>query len=470
MPRARAVAAGGLGLVVLSAVLVGWAGTRPGFDPYGWLVWGRQTLRWSLDTNGAPSWKPLPFLFTVPYAVLGRFALNAWMVTVVAISAGAPLLAGRIAYRLTGSDSHDRRPALVAAVVAGMAVLAIRGYPHYALSAQSDTVIVALCLGAIDSHLSGRPRIAFTLGVLASLGRPEAWPFLGLYALWAFRAIPRMRLLVLAGLALIPLLWFGIPAFTANSPFVAGNLALHSGRAVQGNKVYGVIDRFLDLTPWPLQAAALAAVVLAALRRDKLTLTAAAAAIGWVLIEIGFAFRGWPAIDRYMYEAAGLMAVLPGVVVGRALAACLQPRARGVAVVGGLAVVLLLGALAPALVSRARGERADLAKERLRARQIDNLQALITRLGGAARVLGCGTAVANIEFQSVAAWQLGTNVGRIGYHPGRLRRRRGPFVVFSPRKLGWRARTVRVRRACRGLDTVSPTRSRRARLERPPGV
>ena len=26
------------------------------------------------------------------------------------------------------------------------------------------------------------------LGVLASLGRPEVWPFLGLYAIWAWRA------------------------------------------------------------------------------------------------------------------------------------------------------------------------------------------------------------------------------------------------------------------------------------------
>ena len=114
------------------------------------------------------------------------------------------MFAGRIAYRLTGGRAperplgRDRR----AAVFAGVGVLVItdgtQGYWHYLLSAQSDPMIVALCLGAIDCHLSGRPRWAFALGALASLGRPEVWPFLGLYVIWAWRAIPSMRRLIVA--------------------------------------------------------------------------------------------------------------------------------------------------------------------------------------------------------------------------------------------------------------------------------
>jgi len=30
---------------------------------------GHQTLAGNLNTNAAPSWKPLPYLFTVPYAI-----------------------------------------------------------------------------------------------------------------------------------------------------------------------------------------------------------------------------------------------------------------------------------------------------------------------------------------------------------------------------------------------------------------
>ncbi len=66
--------------------------------------------------------------------------------------------------------------------------------PHYVLSAQSDPLIVSLCLGAVDCHCRGRPRWAFVLLVLASLGRPEVWPFIAVYAIWAWRAVPSMRM------------------------------------------------------------------------------------------------------------------------------------------------------------------------------------------------------------------------------------------------------------------------------------
>ena len=49
---------GAIGLLLVSFVVVLWAGVRPGYDPYGWLTWGKLTLHGMLDTNGAPSWKP----------------------------------------------------------------------------------------------------------------------------------------------------------------------------------------------------------------------------------------------------------------------------------------------------------------------------------------------------------------------------------------------------------------------------
>ena len=90
-----------VGLVLLSTLLVVVARTRPGFDPYGWLVWGHQTLAANLDTNAAPSWKPLPYLFTVPYALAGHYQLWLWMITAAAVSLSGVVFAGRIAYRLT---------------------------------------------------------------------------------------------------------------------------------------------------------------------------------------------------------------------------------------------------------------------------------------------------------------------------------------------------------------------------------
>ena len=199
----------GVAIGVLSVAVVVWARTRPGFDPYGWLVWGHQTLHLALDTNAAPSWKPLPYLFTVPFAVFGHYAVYLWLVTVVAFSLGGSVFAGRIAYRLVagepgGSDGAqvDRRGRIagwVAAVVAGVGVLLIAGDSHVILSGQSDPMIVALCLGAIDMQLSRRYRWALAFWLLASLGRPEAWPFLGLYVIWAWRAVPSMRRMLIGG-------------------------------------------------------------------------------------------------------------------------------------------------------------------------------------------------------------------------------------------------------------------------------
>ncbi|MDQ6728872.1 MAG: hypothetical protein M3022_00845, partial [Actinomycetota bacterium] len=90
------------GILVASIVLVLWAGTRPGFDPYGWLSWGHQTRAGNLDTNAAPSWKPLPYLFTTAFAFAGHYEMRLWMFTSAAISLAGVVFAARIAYKLTG--------------------------------------------------------------------------------------------------------------------------------------------------------------------------------------------------------------------------------------------------------------------------------------------------------------------------------------------------------------------------------
>jgi hypothetical protein len=185
-------------LLVISLIIVVAARTRPGYDPYGWLVWGKLTIHLKLDTNGAPSWKPLPYLFTLPYAVAGHYALWLWMVTSVAISLSGLIFAWRIAFRLTAADPARRYAAYVAGLFAAGLVLALQDplgytYTHFILSAESDTMIVAICLAAVDFHLSGRHRWAFWLWWLGALGRPEVWPFWVLAGLWLWRAAPGYR-------------------------------------------------------------------------------------------------------------------------------------------------------------------------------------------------------------------------------------------------------------------------------------
>ncbi len=429
-------------LGVLSAAVVVWARTRPGFDPYGWLVWGHQTLAANLDTNAAPSWKPLPYLFTVPYALAGHYQLWLWMITSVAVSLSGVVFAGRIAYRLTDAPPERRYAGVIAAVFAGIALLGITNYSHYILSYQSDPMIVALCLGAIDCHLSGRPRWAFVLAVLASLGRPEVWLFAGLYTLWAWRAIPSMRPLIAAGVLLLVLLWFGIPALTSRTPFVAAANALDSGRRLQNDQVFGTIGRFLDLHAAPLEIAAVLSVALALLRRDWVTLVLAGAVVAWIVVEIAFVLHGWPGLGRYMFEAAGVMVVVAAVFVGGVLSEPLPlPSARPTTIPGWVApalVALIVIGLVPTAVSRARTEHKDLRTQRVRTDQINGLGSTINELGGAARFRPCGEPLTRLEDQSILAWTLRRNVSAIGFKYGPAIASGRAIVLFTPRsERGW---------------------------------
>jgi hypothetical protein len=398
-----------LGVVVFSVVLVRLTGTRPGYDPYGWLVWGYQTLHLSLDLGGAPSWKPFTYLFNVPFALFGHWALWLWMVTSVASALGGCIFAGRIAYRLTNADREHRYAAIAAGV----------------------------CLAAIDCHLCGHHRWAFGLGVLAALGRPEVWPFVGLYAVWAWLTIPSMRWFIYAGLALIPLLWFGVPTITNHRPNIAGQLALASPRELHGNKVIGTIDRFTALTYLPVQLAALAAVIWAAFRRERTVLILGAAVAVWVVVEIAFALHGWPGVPRYLFEPAGVMIALSGVLVGWLLIDASRLRPGWPSWIGVPVVALLVLSLLPGALTQARAEHKDVLHERARTVQIKRLSATLNALGGYQHVLACGRPVTNVEYVSIMAWYTKLNTGKVGHRPKFEQRQTYPIVLFTPLRNGW---------------------------------
>jgi hypothetical protein len=433
----------GLGVVAISIAFVVWSDMRPGYDAYGWLVWGRQTLHWDLDTNGAPSWKPLTFLFTVPYSLLGGLSLWLWMVTAVAAGLSGSVFAARIAFGLT-AGAQRRLAAWGAAVFAGLGILGLDGYWQLVLQANSDPMVVSLCLAAIDLQLSGRPRTAFAALVLAALGRPEVWPFVALYALWAWRARTSMRPLAAAGLAIIPILWFSVPALTSHSLLTPGDLALNSAHALHGSKIMGVIGRFLDLNELPVRLAALLAVVLAVVRRDRATLLLAGAACLWVAIEIGFALHGWSAVPRYMAEPAAIVVVLAGAAVGQLLAAA--PQATVMASwAAPVIVMVLVGSLVPAARTRARAVDEQIREVRSGTIKIKRLQAVIDRDGGGARIRACGQPVGDVGYQSILAWDLGMNVGNVGYLPGRSINQGHPIVLFKRHQLGWTVRPIHTR-------------------------
>ena len=185
---------------------------------------------------------------------------------------------------------------------------------HYVLSAQSDPLIASLCLGAVDCHLSERPR----LGVRAARARLAG----------AARGVAvhrRVRDLGLArgaldaldggrrGAVVVLALWFGVPALTSRSFFQAGSNALGLGARDPRQQGDGHHQPLLR-PPRDLARAAGAAVGRRwrVLHRDRATLILAGAAVAWVIVEIAFALHGWPGVPRYMFPAAAAMVVVAG--------------------------------------------------------------------------------------------------------------------------------------------------------------
>ena len=426
-----------VGLLLVSFAIVLYARTRPGYDPYGWLVWGKLTLHLKLDTNGAPSWKPLPYLFTVPYALFGHYALWLWMVTSVAISLSGLIFAWRIAFRLTYSRPERRYASYVAGLFAAAFLLALQdpvgnySYVHYILSAESDTMIVSLCLLAIDLHLSGHHKAAFWIWWLASLGRPEVWPFYGLAGVWLWWKRPSYRWWLYGSLFALAFLWFGIPGLTSKSLLTAGNVAENSPREIHGNKITGVITRFHELLPNTIWVLAVLTIAWAAWKRRIAILVVAGGVLLWVLIEMAFALHGFPAVPRYMFEAGAVVGILAAVFIGRIvhelprLLSSLADRVAG-GVGGGpiparlatalgtwgtvVAVVIVSGSMLGAAHRQERLERVDLRHERARTVLIGRLSGVVKTLG-ASNIFACGQPNIPIEYQSMFAWYAGVKTG-----------------------------------------------------------
>jgi hypothetical protein len=332
---------------------------------------------------------------------------------------------------------------------------------HYILSVQSDPMIVTFVLAGVDQYLSGRPRWAFWLGVMAALGRPEAWCMLAPYSLYVWLRIPSMRRMVAAGWLLILFFWFGIPTITNHRPFVSAQLAERSPRKLTNGVILGTLGRFTELQYLPMWIAALITVAWAAIRRNWLALWLAGAAVLWVIVEIAFAYHGWPALGRYMFEPAAVAAVLAGAAIGLLLNELPRLRRELPRWIGIPVVAVLIGALVPGAIARMRAEHRDLRHERARTHQIALLQTTTNALGGARHIQNCGQPVTDVTYVSALAWLYHRNVGSVGglqqhVEAAELANPALPKVLFKPLSGGgwavrpWHTRPSQLAR-CRGL-------------------
>ncbi len=304
-------------LALLSAAVLP---TVPSYDPWSWIVWGKEATDPHLNFTvaGGPSWKPLPVLFTAVYGLFGGASPTLWVIT--SRTGGLMAFAGayRLAARLLRGDA-GRSGAIVAGLVAAIGIALTQEWAYYMFRGTSEPLLVGLTVWAVDRHLEGRLHWAFVLGVAASLIRPEWWPFVGLYAIWLWlRSGLKGRVLILAGLFSIPFFWFGPPWIGTGQPLIAASHAKDYNGHLGSDPFLEVLRRGADLQVLPSLVFGVVALVLAWFReRDWLVLGLGAAALAWWVLVVGMTLDGYPGLERFFLPAAALTCVLSGVGVVR---------------------------------------------------------------------------------------------------------------------------------------------------------
>src|SRR3954467_5781801 len=160
--------------------------SAPTYDPWAWIVWGREVLHLDLSTVDGPSWKPLPVLLTTPFGLFGGLAPDLWLFVARAGTIAGAWFVFRLARRLGGTPAG-----LAAAVPYAIAPWTLRN----GAMGNSEGLLVAPTPAGVARALDGRYRGAFAIGLGAALLRPETWPFLGLYGLWLLWRRPQARAL-----------------------------------------------------------------------------------------------------------------------------------------------------------------------------------------------------------------------------------------------------------------------------------
>src|SRR3954471_11598142 len=377
----------------------------PTYDPWAWIIWGREVLHGDLVTTTGPSWKPLPVIFTTPFSLLGDDgAPLAWIV----IARAGGILAFAMAYRL-----GSRLAGPIAGLIAAAALFLADDFIFNFARGNSEGILVALCLWAIERHLDGRPRDAFLLGLGAALLRPEVWPFIalyGLYLIWRERTRGSVVLVLAGGLGLA-LLWF-VPEY-----FGSGDFFRAAARARQPNPdsaafaahpFIEVFNRSASVLSPPVYVGGVIATVAALwafVKRREDGLLLAMGGIGTVLMIAVAAMTqaGFAGNLRYIALPAALVCVLAG---AGWVWLIRTTNARFGTIVAALLALIAAAASAPSVIEDIH--ELDDAGMRIQAEAdlYGTVPEAIKAGGGEARLKSCGPVYTGAFQTQVVAWYM----------------------------------------------------------------
>jgi hypothetical protein len=422
------------------------------YDPYSWLIWGREIIHLHLDTrNAATSVKPLAIAIDTLLAPAGSHAPTLWLV----VARAATLLAVAMAFRL---GCH--LASTLAGVVAAVALVASNEYVGYLfMQGMSEPMAAAAVLGAIDAHLRGRRGWAVVWLLAAAWLRPEAWPALILYVLWlTYRQPMSRRLLALAGAIAVPVSWFVIDWFGARQFFRSANAATHQsqgGPLLTREPGLATIRESWQLCSGPVIVLFLIAVVAALVQwrrsgRIPVALWLSAAAVAWLVMDAVLAQgRFATGAARYLLPGDAIACVVVGSFVADVVRAMLARRSTaGSALATPVAAGLVVAVVATAFIPRAIGTVHQVRQGRHSARLAQRLSAAlpqaINEAGGRDAVVRCGHVTTQAFQVPLVAWQLDVPVGTVGIipsSPGTVFMRQGapripPSVIGAYRPIG----------------------------------
>ncbi|QYN39116.1 hypothetical protein K1T35_19110 [Pseudonocardia sp. DSM 110487] len=416
------------------AVLVGCTGVATaslalpallGFDPWVWLIWGREALRGGIATDGSVAWKPLPVLVTAPAAVFGEAAPALWTVAVRACGLFGLVLVVRLAVRIAKPHCGAMAGSVAGVVAAAAFLLSPDGesrWLRHMLQGNIEPVTVMLCLWAAERHLDGRRRHALLLLCAAALTRPEAWPFLGGYAgwlLWCERrrwwwAAPT----VLAVLAAVPVLWFAGDRLVSGNALSGATVAQVLMGTTPTQRWILAIDNVAACVIAPVWVAAAVCVVWAAHRRRGLPAALAACALVWAAeVAVMAGVFGYAALGRFLAPVSALLCVLAGAAAGWAVTAPRPVLLRAAVAVAIVAVAV------PFAAPRVAWLPLQLQHAEERSAYEHDLYAVAAALGGRDGLVACGNLAIDavrpaVELRPALAYRLDVPLAGVNHTPG----------------------------------------------------
>jgi len=413
---------------------------QPTYDPWAWIIWGRETLHLDLVTTNGPSWKPLPWLFTTPFALFGSAAPQLWVI----VARAGGLLAFAMAYRLAARlERGDRRAARIsgpaAGVIAAVSLLLADEFVRNFALANSEGLLVALCLWAVERHLDHRRRDAFLLLSAAALLRPELWPFWGLYGLWmAISAWPaRTDLwLLIGGSVALAVLWF-LPEYLGSGDFLRA--AARARQANPDSAAYApdpfveVFRRSYYILSLPVYVGALLAVIRALRTLDGLKLALALAASALMIVVAAMTQAGFAGNLRYVALPASVVCVLAGVGWVEAVR---WVRARA-GVVAAAALAVVIAAFSWSYLRVDWQELGDTWDQVRRDSVGDaDLPNAVAAAGGSAAIKRCGPVFTGPFHTPAVAWALDLHLDQVDIFaipPGTVIAGRRSWLAHDPR-------------------------------------